>query len=97
MDAVDFLHYENPLTWTGVELATLGVQGQLQANYATQPAVCQKATQVSMAGSAGTETRFRAKRQKQARSSFSLLIFAGRLRADNQISMEAKSLMLEYQ
>ncbi|GFV96678.1 hypothetical protein TNCV_3387711 [Trichonephila clavipes] len=27
MDAVDFLHHENPPTWAGVEPATLGAEG----------------------------------------------------------------------
>ncbi|GFU99172.1 hypothetical protein TNCV_1228861 [Trichonephila clavipes] len=31
MDAVDFLHHENPPTW-----AIFGVEGQLQINYAIQ-------------------------------------------------------------
>ncbi|GFT57156.1 hypothetical protein TNCV_1691761 [Trichonephila clavipes] len=36
MAAVDFLHQENPSAW--VEPATLGIEGQRQTNYATQPA-----------------------------------------------------------
>ncbi|GFX31768.1 hypothetical protein TNCV_171011 [Trichonephila clavipes] len=39
MVAVDFLHHENPPTWSGVESATLGTEGQRQTNYATQPAI----------------------------------------------------------
>ncbi|GFY16566.1 putative transposable element [Trichonephila clavipes] len=34
MDAVVFLHHENPPTWAGVETAILGVKGQRQTNYA---------------------------------------------------------------
>ncbi|GFS82975.1 hypothetical protein TNCV_1568471 [Trichonephila clavipes] len=37
MDAVEFLHLENPPTWAGVEPANLGVQGQRQTNYAPFP------------------------------------------------------------
>ncbi|GFU20251.1 hypothetical protein TNCV_4933321 [Trichonephila clavipes] len=37
MDIVDFLHHENPPIWAGVEPATLGAEGQRQANHATQP------------------------------------------------------------
>ncbi|GFW94438.1 hypothetical protein TNCV_2701591 [Trichonephila clavipes] len=37
MAAVDFLHHENPPTWSGVEPATLGADGQRQTNHATQP------------------------------------------------------------
>ncbi|GFV39476.1 hypothetical protein TNCV_1372551 [Trichonephila clavipes] len=33
--AVDFLHHQNPPTWTGVELATLGAEGQRQTKHAT--------------------------------------------------------------
>ncbi|GFT69619.1 teneurin-a [Trichonephila clavipes] len=36
MDAIDFLHQENPPTWTGIKCATLGAEGQLQTNYTTQ-------------------------------------------------------------
>ncbi|GFU24733.1 uncharacterized protein TNCV_793631 [Trichonephila clavipes] len=35
MSAVDFLHQENPPNWAGTETATLGTEGQRQANYAT--------------------------------------------------------------
>ncbi|GFW39804.1 hypothetical protein TNCV_2419701 [Trichonephila clavipes] len=38
MATVDFLHHENPPTWAGVELATLGTEGQRQTNHDTQPA-----------------------------------------------------------
>ncbi|GFU76218.1 hypothetical protein TNCV_526981 [Trichonephila clavipes] len=31
-----FLHPKNPPTWVGIEPANLGLQGQLQTNYATQ-------------------------------------------------------------
>ncbi|GFU84985.1 hypothetical protein TNCV_245281 [Trichonephila clavipes] len=40
MAAVDFLHHENPATWTGVETATLGIQGQRQTNYAPASKEC---------------------------------------------------------
>ncbi|GFW96699.1 hypothetical protein TNCV_2847551 [Trichonephila clavipes] len=40
MDAVDFLHHENPLIWAGVEPTTFGVQDQRQTNYATQLVIC---------------------------------------------------------
>ncbi|GFW29010.1 hypothetical protein TNCV_2355681 [Trichonephila clavipes] len=43
MAAVDFLHHENPPTWAGVELATLGADGQRQTNYATQSALAELA------------------------------------------------------
>ncbi|GFV42095.1 hypothetical protein TNCV_2602951 [Trichonephila clavipes] len=33
MAAVDFLHHENPSTWTGVEPATLGTEGQRYTNH----------------------------------------------------------------
>ncbi|GFY00267.1 hypothetical protein TNCV_4710691 [Trichonephila clavipes] len=36
MAAVEFLHQENPPTGTGVEPATLGIEGQRQTNYAAQ-------------------------------------------------------------
>ncbi|GFW60527.1 hypothetical protein TNCV_568751 [Trichonephila clavipes] len=38
MDAVDFLHHENPPTWAEVEPATLGAEDQHQTNPATQSA-----------------------------------------------------------
>ncbi|GFV68279.1 hypothetical protein TNCV_1875611 [Trichonephila clavipes] len=38
MAAVDFLHHENPPTWSGVEPATLGAEGKRKINHATQPA-----------------------------------------------------------
>ncbi|GFT53233.1 hypothetical protein TNCV_4233301 [Trichonephila clavipes] len=38
MTTVDFLHHENPPTWTGIELVTIGAEGQRQTNQATQPA-----------------------------------------------------------
>ncbi|GFV21996.1 hypothetical protein TNCV_4526821 [Trichonephila clavipes] len=38
MDAVNFLHHENPPTWAGIEPAILDVQGQRLTNYAPQPA-----------------------------------------------------------
>ncbi|GFY10100.1 hypothetical protein TNCV_1946451 [Trichonephila clavipes] len=37
MDAVDFLHHENPPTWPVVEPINSGVQGQRQTNYTPQP------------------------------------------------------------
>ncbi|GFV95168.1 hypothetical protein TNCV_1292861 [Trichonephila clavipes] len=37
MDAVDILHHAYPPTWAGVKPTNLGVQGQRQSNYATQP------------------------------------------------------------
>ncbi|GFX26632.1 uncharacterized protein TNCV_4536421 [Trichonephila clavipes] len=36
MAAVNCLHHENPPTWAWVEPATLGAEGQLQTNHATQ-------------------------------------------------------------
>ncbi|GFV48614.1 uncharacterized protein TNCV_5068991 [Trichonephila clavipes] len=41
MNAVDFLHHESPLTWTGVEPATLVVDSQRQTNYAIQSAIAE--------------------------------------------------------
>ncbi|GFY03427.1 hypothetical protein TNCV_1173831 [Trichonephila clavipes] len=38
MAAVDFLHHENPLTWAGVEPATLGAESQRQTIHAAQMA-----------------------------------------------------------
>ncbi|GFW17415.1 hypothetical protein TNCV_3240451 [Trichonephila clavipes] len=38
MFAVNILHHENTSTWSGVEPATLGAEGQQQTNYATQSA-----------------------------------------------------------
>ncbi|GFX26543.1 uncharacterized protein TNCV_4535551 [Trichonephila clavipes] len=37
MAPVDYLHYENPSTWAGVEPATLRTEGQRPTNRATQP------------------------------------------------------------
>ncbi|GFW32347.1 hypothetical protein TNCV_675061 [Trichonephila clavipes] len=42
MAAVDFLHYENPPTWAGVEPVTLGAESQRQTNHATQQASIRK-------------------------------------------------------
>ncbi|GFU74504.1 hypothetical protein TNCV_4145291 [Trichonephila clavipes] len=39
MTAVDCLHHENPPSWAVVEPATLGADGQIQTNYATQSAL----------------------------------------------------------
>ncbi|GFU47599.1 zinc finger BED domain-containing protein 5 [Trichonephila clavipes] len=36
MDAIDFLHQENPPTWAEVEPATVGAEGQRQTNNTTQ-------------------------------------------------------------
>ncbi|GFX72348.1 uncharacterized protein TNCV_1253021 [Trichonephila clavipes] len=41
MTAVDFLHPENPPTWTGVKPATLGADGQRQTHFATQSALAE--------------------------------------------------------
>ncbi|GFV58516.1 hypothetical protein TNCV_1055201 [Trichonephila clavipes] len=38
MAAVDFLHHENPPTWTVIEPATLSAEDQRQTNLATQSA-----------------------------------------------------------
>ncbi|GFV86043.1 hypothetical protein TNCV_670401 [Trichonephila clavipes] len=36
MTPIDFLHHENPPTWTGVEPGTLSAEGQRQTNHAIQ-------------------------------------------------------------
>ncbi|GFV42331.1 hypothetical protein TNCV_3165621 [Trichonephila clavipes] len=41
MTAVDFLHHENPPTWTGIKPAILGAEGQRKTNHATQAAFFQ--------------------------------------------------------
>ncbi|GFU04657.1 hypothetical protein TNCV_4377251 [Trichonephila clavipes] len=41
MTVVDFLHYENPLTWAGIEPAALGADGQRRTNYATHSALAE--------------------------------------------------------
>ncbi|GFW61472.1 hypothetical protein TNCV_347201 [Trichonephila clavipes] len=46
MDIVDFVHHENPSTWTGVESATFGVQGQRQTNYGTPSRHVQLSTNI---------------------------------------------------
>ncbi|GFV68516.1 hypothetical protein TNCV_3129721 [Trichonephila clavipes] len=41
MTAIDFLHHQNPPTWTGVEPATLGADDQRQTNYTTLSALAE--------------------------------------------------------
>ncbi|GFU37236.1 hypothetical protein TNCV_4272371 [Trichonephila clavipes] len=79
MAAIDFLHHENPLTWPGVEPATLGTEGQPQTNYASQPGIYASVKGMWRGLAAGTPRRRSARQtfsESEVRSLVHLEIFA---------------------